>query len=137
MQTIKAACFNRVNYCKYPDGIHNIKEFVAYLNLNYHSFVALEMLEEENCVAPFFITDQTPIKLEYWNPMHMRCVNEAEIYMLSKAEYDERLLKVISEKCVHCAHYSEDACEQDYQSHREHISLNGECFGFEKQKTIR
>ena len=64
----------------------------------------------------------------------MRCVDEAEIYMLSKDEYDERLLKVISEKCVHCIHYSEDVCEQDYESHIEHISLNGECYGFEKQK---
>ena len=59
MQTIKVACFNKVKYCRYPDSIHNIKEFVEYLNLNYHSFVALEMLEEQDCVAPFFIVDHS------------------------------------------------------------------------------
>ena len=49
-------------------------------------------------------------------------------------EYEEKLKKVIAEKCVHCVNYSEDACEQDFKSHIEHIDLNGECYGYEKKK---
>lgn len=132
MRSVKAACFNNINYCKFPEDINNIKEFVDFLNQNYNSFVELEMFIEEDCVAPYFLDDKTEV--QYWNPALMRCIKEMEINICTKDEYDEKLREVIANKCIHCVNYSEDVCEQDFESHREHISLNGECYGFEKKR---
>ena len=51
---------NRLNYIEstYSDK----EEFIKYLNGNYHSFVELEMLVEEGCVAPFFIEEDLKIE---------------------------------------------------------------------------
>lgn len=132
MKSIKVACFNNINYCKFPEGIDNIKDFVGFLNQRYNSFVELEMLVENSCVAPHFIEGKT--EKQYWNPLLIRCIKESEVYLYTQDEYDEKLKEVIACKCVHCVNYSEDVCEQDFESHREHISLDGECYGFEKKK---
>ena len=131
MRSIKAACFNAVNYCKFPEGIDNIKDFAAFLNRNYHSLVELEMLSEKGCVAPYFIDGKT--ETEYWNTSLMRCVKESECFICTESEYNEKLKEVVANKCVHCVNYSEKECKEDYQSFREHINLDGECFGFEKK----
>ena len=41
--------------------------------------------------------------------------------------------KVVSEKCVDCVHYQEDAEGDNLKGHREKISLDGECWGYEKK----
>ena len=88
---------------------------------------------EEGCVAPFYIEEELKTEIQYWNPSSIRLVKEAEVSILPRSEYEERLKKVISGKCIHCVNYSEDTCEQDFRSHIEHIDLNGECFGYEKK----
>ena len=133
MKKLKVALINNVQYCKFPDGISNMKAFANFLNENYHSFVELEFLMEEGCVAPFYIEEDLQTEIQYWNPSSIRLVKEAEVSILPRLEYEERLKKVISEKCIHCANYSEDTCEQDFRSHIEHIDLNGECYGYEKK----
>ena len=134
MKKIKVALINHGQYCKFPNGINNIKDFIEFLNGNYHSFVELEFLIEEGCVAPFYIEEDLKTEKQYWNPSNIRLVKEAEVSILRRWEYEEKLKKVIAEKCVHCVNYSEDACEQDLKSHIEHIDLNGECYGYEKKK---
>ena len=134
MKKLNVALINNVQYCKFPNGINNIKDFIEFLNGNYHSFVELEFLIEEGCVAPFYIEEDLKIEKQYWNPANIRLIKEAEISILRRWEYEEKLKKVISEKCVHCVHYSENTCEQDLKSHIEHIDLNGECYGYEKKK---
>ncbi len=134
MKDIKVALINMGNYCLYPDGITNIKDFINFLNKNYHSFVELEFLSQDGCVAPFFIDEDLKTEKEYWNPLNIRFIKEGTAYFLSKFEYEEKLKKVISEKCIHCINYSEDCCEEDFKSHIEHIDLNGECYGFEMKK---
>ncbi len=134
MKNIKVALINNVHYCIFPNGIASIKEFIDYLNQNYNSFVELEFYIEEGCVAPFFIEEGLKTEKQYFNPSSIRLIKECEIFILREWEYDERLKKVISEKCVHCVNYSEDTCEQDFKSHIEHIDLNGECYGFEMKK---
>ena len=62
MRKLKVAFVNNVQYCKFPEGISNIEEFIKCLNGNYHSFVELEMLVEEGCVAPFFIEEDLKIE---------------------------------------------------------------------------
>ena len=134
MKKFNVALIDNVQYCKFPKGINNITEFIEFLNENYHSFVELEFLIEEGCVAPFYIEEDLKIEKQYWNPSNIRLVKEAEVFILRRWEYEEKLKKVIAEKCVHCVNYSEDVCEQDLKSHIEHIALNGECYGYEKKK---
>ena len=57
MQKINVALIDNVQYCKFPKGINNITEFIEFLNENYHSFIELEFLIEEGCVAPFYIEE--------------------------------------------------------------------------------
>ena len=132
MKKLNVALINNIQYCKFPDGINNISEFIKFVNENYQSLIELEMLLEEGCVAPFFIEDLKTEK-QYWNPSTFRFVKEAEISILKRSEYEEKLKKVIAEKCVHCVNYSEDTCEEDFKSHIEHIDLNGECWSFGKK----
>ena len=133
MKKINVALIDNVQYCKFPKGINNITEFIEFLNENYHSFVELEFLTEEGCVAPFFIEDDLKIEKQYWNPSNIRLVKEAEASILRRWEYEEKLKKVVSEKCVDCVHYQEDAEGDNLKGHREKISLDGECWGYEKK----
>ena len=57
MKKLTVALINNIQYCKFPNGINSIKEFVEFLNENYQSFVELEFLIEEGCVAPFYIEE--------------------------------------------------------------------------------
>ena len=134
MKKLNVALINDFLYCKFPENIKNIKEFIEFLNKNYHSFVEIESFVEEGCVAPFYIEEDLKIDKQYWNPSNIRNIKESEVFILCRSEYEEKLKKVISEKCAHCVNYSEDACEQDLKSHIEHIDLNGECYGYEKKK---
>lgn len=130
METIKAVCFNAINYCRFPNGITNIRDFIDYINRNYNSFIKLEIFVAKDCVAPYFTLEST--ETQYWNPAHMRVIQESEVHILTENEYLDKLYTVVSQKCEHCVHYSKDACEMDYTSFRGHINLDGECYGFEK-----
>ena len=133
MKKINVALIDNVQYCKFPKGINNITEFIEFLNEIYHSFIELEFLIEEGCVAPFYIEEDLKIEKQYWNPSNIRLVKEAEASILRRWEYEEKLKKVVSEKCVDCVHYQEDAEGDNLKGHREKISLDGECWGFEKK----
>ena len=132
MKKFNVALINNVQYCKFPKGINNITEFIEFLNENYHSFVELEFLIEEGCVAPFYIEEDLKTEKQYWNPSNIRLVKEAEASILRRWEYEEKLKKVILDKCVNCVHYEEDAEDDNLKGHREKISLDGECWGYEK-----
>ena len=133
MQKFNVALIDNVQYCKFPKGIKNITEFIEFLNENYHSFIELEILIEEGCVAPFYIEEDLKIEKQYWNPSNIRLVKEAEASILRRWEYEDKLKKVILEKCVNCVHYEEDAEGDNLKGHREKISLDGECWGYEKK----
>ena len=134
MRKLNVALINNVQYCIFPEGINDITEFIKFLNRNYHSFVELKILIEEGCVAPFYIEEDLKTEKQYWNPSNIRLIKEAEVSILRRWEYNERLERVIREKCINCIHYSEDVCDEDYKSFVEHIDLNGECYGYEKKK---
>lgn len=133
MKKINVALINNILYCKFPDGIKNITEFIEFLNKNYHSFVELDFFVEKDCAAPFFIEEDLKTEKEYFNPSNVLSVKESEVYLLCRYEYEEKLKKVIQEKCIFCKYYSEGECEQAFHSLVEHINLNGECYGFEKE----
>ena len=93
MKKLNVALINNVQYCKFPNGINNIKDFIEFLNGNYHSFVELEFLIEEGCVAPFYIEEDLKTEKQYWNPSNVRLVKEAEVSILRRWEYEEKLKK--------------------------------------------
>jgi hypothetical protein len=134
MIEINVALINNIRYCKFPEGITCITDFIKFLNENYHSFVELECLIEEGCVAPFFIEEDLKIEKLYWNPSHIRLVKAGVAYILPRDEYEAQLKKVIQEKCVHCINFGAVLCEQDHKPHIEHIDLNGECYGYAKNR---
>lgn len=134
MKKIKLARIDRMSYCKYPDEISDIKEFVEHLNQNYNSFVELEFLKEEGCVAPYFIDEDLKTEIKYINTANIRVVCECEVTLLNRSEYIERLHEVIQQKCIHCVNYEEHSGDENLKGHWENISLDGECYGFELKK---
>lgn len=128
---MKAIVLNNINYCKYPDGIQNIEQFVNFCNQHYNSFVKFTKYSEENCCSPYFIENE--FEETYLNVSLIRLIHEEEITILSKEEYDERLKNVVATKCINCVNYESEALEDDLKGHRGNISLDGECFYFEKK----
>lgn len=117
-------------YYQFPDGIQSIEQFAKFLNENYNSFIKLTQYSDENCREPYFIEEETLEK--YLNVSDINFFHEKEITLLSKTEYDERLTKIVKEKCVNCENYIEDGAELDLKGHRNKISLDGECFFYSK-----
>ena len=120
------------NYYYYPQNISCMDDFIKYVNSNYNSFIKLTHLETENCVFPYFIMEET--KEVYVNVATMKKIMETEITVLPRHDYDIRLEQVVKKKCIDCVHYKEDAEGDNLKGHREKISLDGECWEYEKKK---
>ena len=119
------------DYYYYPQNISCIDDFIKYANNNYNSFVKLTRFETENCTFPYFIREET--KEVYVNVATMEKIIETEITVLPRLDYDIRLEQVVKKKCIDCVHYEEDAEGDNLKGHREKISLDGECWGYEKK----
>ena len=117
-------------YC-YPQDISCIDDFIKYANDNYNSFIKLTRFETENCAFPYFIREET--KEVYVNIATMEKITEEEVTVLCRLDYDIRLEQVVKKKSVGCVHYEEDAEGDNLKGHREKISLDGECWGYEKK----
>ena len=118
-------------YYYYPQNISCIDDFIKHVNSNYNSFIKLTHLETENCVFPYFIMEET--KEVYVNVATMKKIMETEITVLPRHDYDIRLEQVVKKKCIDCVHYKEDAEGDNLKGHREKISLDGECWEYEKK----
>ena len=134
MRKEKVAIINSINYCKFPDGINGIEEFIEWLNERYHSFVKVEMYEEEECVAPYFVEGNIKTKTTYWNPASIRFVKEGEITLLRSWEYEKQFDEIVKNKCMKCANYFDGMCKENEKSIREQIDLEGECYSYEKKE---
>ncbi|MEF2920492.1 MAG: hypothetical protein U0O22_08535 [Acutalibacteraceae bacterium] len=119
------------DYYYYPQNISCIDDFIKYANNNYNSFIKLTRFETENCAFPYFIREET--KEVYVNVATMEKITETEITVLPRLDYDIRLEQVVKKKCIDCVHYEEDAEGDNLKGHREKISLDGECWGYEKK----
>lgn len=131
MKKISGFLLNGMACYKFPEGIESIDELVEYLNKNYNSFARLEAFVAEGCVAPYFIEENLEIKSTYWNLAFIRNVEPVEIKILLRAEYEERLKQVVSQKCANCAHFVD---YKEFESHFDKINLDGECFYYEPKK---
>ena len=119
------------DYYYYPQNISCIDDFIKYANDNYNSFIKLTRFETENCAFPYFIGEET--KEVYVNIATMEKITEAKVTVLCRLDYDIRLEQVVKKKCIDCVHYEEDAEGDNLKGHREKISLDGECWGYEKK----
>lgn len=119
------------DYYYYPQDIPCIDDFIEYANDHYNSFVKLKHFETENCVFPYFIREAT--KEVYVNIATMERITEVEVTVLCRLDYDIRLADVIKKRCIDCMHYKEDAEGDNLKGHREKLSLDGECWEYEKK----
>lgn len=120
------------DYYYYPGGISCIEDFIAYANEHYNTFIKLTRFETENCAFPYFISEET--KSVYVNIATMKIINEAEVTVLCRSDYNNRLEQVVKKKCIDCVHYEEDKDSDNLKGHREKLSLDGECWGYERKE---
>lgn len=119
------------DYYYYPQGISCIEDFIAYANENYNSFIKLTRFETENCAFPYFISEET--KPVYINIASIDIICETEVTVLDRLDYDIRLEQVVKQKCINCVHYEEDNEGDNLKGHREKLSLDGKCWGYEQK----
>ena len=119
-------------YYYYPKGISCLEDFIAYANEQYHTFMELTHFETGNCVFPYFIREET--RRVYVNIATMEKISEVEATVLCRSDYDTRLEQVVKQKCMDCVHYEEDTEGDNLKGHREKLSLDGECWGYEQKK---
>lgn len=119
-------------YYYYPKKISCLKDFITYANLHYNTFIKLTKLETENCTFPYFISEDT--KEVYVNIAKKETISEADVTVLCRSDYDIRLEQAVKKKCIDCVHYEEDVEEENLKGHRDKLSLDGECWGYEKKQ---
>lgn len=119
------------DYYYYPKGCSCLDDFIAYANKNFNSFIKLTRFETQNCKLPYFISED--IKEVYINIAAMEKVTEEDVTVLSRLDYEIRLEQVVKKKCIDCIHYEEDTEGDNLEGHREKLSLDGECWGYEKK----
>ena len=100
----------------YPEGIYSMEDFVAYVNLSGSKFI--------NCVPPYFVREDCGTC--YVNFSAVPMMEEAEITLLSRAEYDARLREVLPHCCQGCVDFDEN--EDDIlEGRRNYVGLDGYC----------
>ena len=119
-------------YYKFPQNISNIKEFISYATQHYHSFIPLIQYQTDNCLFPYLIEEDTQEVYVNVAKMYYICVEEATIIPTRK-EYDDRLKKIVLEKCVNCENYEEDFDGDNLCGHRNQINLDGKCWRYKKK----
>ena len=120
------------DYYKLPQTISTIEAFLSYVNEHYHTFIPLIQYQTANCAFPYLIEEET--KTVYVNVAGMEQIYAEEATIIStRKEYDDRLKHVVHEKCIHCKHYEEDACGDNLSGHRDKLTLDGECWLYEKE----
>jgi hypothetical protein len=70
----------------------------------------------------------------YLNIANIDKFTEEDVTVLPRLDYDIRLEQVVKKKCIDCVNYEEDSECDNLKGHREKLSLDGECWGYEKKK---
>ena len=114
-------------YCKYPEGVNSPAEFAAYLEGNFNRFIELKCYSIEHCNFPYLIEED--IITKYLNVSQIDSFYEEDVTVLPREEYDRRLKNLMAVKCADCVHHDEDS----FDDVRDNLSLNGQCWRFEKK----
>lgn len=119
------------DYYQFPQGITNVKSFVEYLSDKYNSFIPMVQYQTENCVFPYLIKEE--IRYVYLNVAKIDKIYEEEATVLSRKDYDSQLHMIVQQKCIDCVHYEDENEDDNLKGHREKMSLDGVCWGYEKR----
>lgn len=108
----------------YPEGIYSMEDFVAFANLSGGKFVPMRCLFTDNCVPPVYVRED--IGTCYVNFSAVSVMEEVDVTVLSRAEYDARLYEVVQRCCAGCVDFEED--DDDPLEGRRHLmGLDGYC----------
>ncbi len=121
------------DYYYYPQGIDSLREFIDFATERYNSFIELTQFQTDNCSYPYFIKEDT--RQIFVNVANINMISEYEVTVLSRAEYNARLERIISEKCVDCENYGGECVlggTKGLEGGR--LSLDGECWSYEKRE---
>lgn len=120
------------DYYVYPQGIESLEAFIASLNADYNRFILLSRFETEKCAFPYFIRED--VKQVYLNVANIDKIWEDEVTVLDRAEYERRLAEAVAQKCKDCVYYEEDLDGDNMKGHREKLTLDGECWSYQKKE---
>lgn len=118
------------DYYEFPENINSIEEFVEVVNKSDNMFIKMVMYLEDNCVAPYFILEDK--KSIYINFNKVTYIEEIDVEILPRAEYELRLRKKVLEKCCYCARFKGDY--DNLTGHYDRLRLDGYCWGFEEKE---
>ncbi|MBE6635738.1 MAG: hypothetical protein E7617_06040 [Ruminococcaceae bacterium] len=119
------------SYYKFPEGFETLEEFIDFVNNSEKRFIRMTEYLEDNCRAPYLIEeDQLTV---YINILAANVISEvSNVKILSRAEYKERLREVVRKKCIDCVNFNGDPDGVD--THFERLSLDGDCWSYEKRE---
>ncbi|MBE5759600.1 MAG: hypothetical protein E7332_06180 [Clostridiales bacterium] len=116
------AFYYKGHYYLYPKKYPDYNSFLVYLAEN--KAVNVTELRFHKCLPPYFAEDgmtKTDIFIENEND-----IIDRDVFLLSRAEYDERLREKVCAICPGCLRYGGDA--EDLTGHHEEMTLDGKCF---------
>ena len=108
-------------YYLIPEPFADLEDFRA--QVDPEQPVSLIWLQEEHCMAPYFVSEQTcRAERRIQRPENMF---PAEVWILTQKEYDKRLRAVVEKNCPGCLRFGGNA--SDLTGHHAEISLDGIC----------
>lgn len=122
MKKIRAFYYKENYYCFLPGEDLTVEELRASrggkgIQMN------VTRLSRKNCLPPYFVTGQQETVTMRLKPWHMYPVTA---YLLSRKEYDARLLKKVEKICPGCLHYGGDGTQLEEHCYLE-MGLDGSC----------
>lgn len=122
-------------YYLFPSSFKNMDDFVIYLAEKPNTFVKLTKLSEDT-PFPYFIEEES--KEVYLRLDQSAELQSVEVTLLKKAEYAERVLKLIDTVCDGCNQYkNKEECSEEIKNLKGHwrrMNLKGYCDSFWRKK---
>lgn len=116
------------SYFEFPNGMKTLEEFIHFVNDSGSKFIKMTMCSEEHCVSPYFIAEDE--KTVYVNFSEVNFIEEIDGEVMPRLDYECRLRQAVREKCLDCVYFKGDPDNLD--GHYERLSLDGHCWGYEK-----
>lgn len=112
----------------FPKGINGIEEFILFVKQNYYSFIEMTEYLDENCQEPFFIEEDK--RIAYLNLARIERFFEFEGEVLSRKQYDKKLIEIANKKCLSCMWHNDT---DTLDTIRPNLCLDGSCWRYEKK----